>query len=591
MLTKNEFLVLRTSLAHPRENQRTISDYAGISLGGVNQSIKTLQGRGLIFNGTVTEAGIAALAPYKVDNAIIMAAGLSSRFAPISYEKPKGLLKVRGEILIERQIEQLHEAGIKNITVVVGYKKEFFFYLEDKYGVEIVINPEYATRNNHSTLMVVRKKLGNTFICSSDDYFTENPFEPYVYQAYYAAQYCCGETPEWCIKEGPNKRITGVTIGGRDSLIMLGHVYFDRAFSSRFAKILEEEYNRPETTDKLWEQLYIDHIKDLDMVVRQYPDGMINEFDSLDELRAFDPEFMVNVDSEVFDNIVKTLGCTRNQIHDVYPLKQGLTNLSCHFATDSGEYVYRHPGVGTDKLINRAEEAQAQLWAKKLGVDSTFIYEDPERGWKISRFIPDCKQLDKTSESDLKEAANLAKRLHHSEAKLSLGFDFFERSVEYTNLMSPEELDDIPAFRNVETKIAELHRLFESDGTGFTCLCHNDFFPLNLLKNKSGELSLIDWEYAGMADYSQDIGTFIVCSELDDKSADNLISYYCDEVPSKLEIAHFYASTSFAGWCWYVWSLYKESQGESVGEWLYIYYQYAKRYLGKALELYEANAN
>ena len=94
-----------------------------------------------------------------------------------------------------------------------------------------------------------------------------------------------------------------------------------------------------------------------------------------------------------------------------------------------------------------------------------------------------------------------------------------------------------------------------------------------------------------MADYSQDIGTFIVCSELDDKSADNLISYYCDEVPSKLEIAHFYASTSFAGWCWYVWSLYKESQGESVGEWLYIYYQYAKRYLGKALELYEANAN
>ena len=88
MLTKNEFLVLRTSLAHPRENQRTISDYAGISLGGVNQSIKTLQDKGLICNGTVTGAGIAALAPYKVDNAIIMAAGLSSRFAPISYEKP-----------------------------------------------------------------------------------------------------------------------------------------------------------------------------------------------------------------------------------------------------------------------------------------------------------------------------------------------------------------------------------------------------------------------------------------------------------------------------------------------------------------------
>ena len=40
-----------------------------------------------------------------VKHAVIMAAGLSSRFAPLSYEKPKALFEVRGEILIERQIE------------------------------------------------------------------------------------------------------------------------------------------------------------------------------------------------------------------------------------------------------------------------------------------------------------------------------------------------------------------------------------------------------------------------------------------------------------------------------------------------------
>ena len=39
---------------------------------------------------------------YKVDNAIIMAAGTASRFAPLSYEKPKALIEVKGEILIER---------------------------------------------------------------------------------------------------------------------------------------------------------------------------------------------------------------------------------------------------------------------------------------------------------------------------------------------------------------------------------------------------------------------------------------------------------------------------------------------------------
>ena len=65
---------------------------------------------------------------YKVKNAIIMAAGLSSRFAPLSYEKPKALITVKGEVLIERQIRQLKEAGIHDIAIVTGYKKEKFEY-------------------------------------------------------------------------------------------------------------------------------------------------------------------------------------------------------------------------------------------------------------------------------------------------------------------------------------------------------------------------------------------------------------------------------------------------------------------------------
>ena len=58
---------------------------------------------------------------YNVDNAIIMAAGVSSRFAPLSYEKPKALITVNGEVLIERQIRQLREVGINEIVVVVGW--------------------------------------------------------------------------------------------------------------------------------------------------------------------------------------------------------------------------------------------------------------------------------------------------------------------------------------------------------------------------------------------------------------------------------------------------------------------------------------
>ena len=57
----------------------------------------------------------------KVDNAIILAAGTSSRFAPLSYERHKAMTIVRGEVLIERQIEQLQAAGVPEIYIVAGH--------------------------------------------------------------------------------------------------------------------------------------------------------------------------------------------------------------------------------------------------------------------------------------------------------------------------------------------------------------------------------------------------------------------------------------------------------------------------------------
>ena len=117
-----EFKVLQELLAESAPTQRELAEAVGVSLGAVNKALGALRDGGLVSGITVTEEGRAALEPYRVDNAIIMAAGLSSRFAPISYERPKGVLKVRGEVLIERQIRQLQEAGIGDITVVVGYK-------------------------------------------------------------------------------------------------------------------------------------------------------------------------------------------------------------------------------------------------------------------------------------------------------------------------------------------------------------------------------------------------------------------------------------------------------------------------------------
>lgn len=108
------------------------------------------------------------------------------------------------------------------------------------------------------------------------------------------------------------------------------------------------------------------------------------------------------------------------------PSSRGLTNLSCHFATNDGEYVYRHPGIGTELLINRAGEVAAQKVAKQLGIDETFIHEDPERGWKISRFIPNCKNLDPHDPVQVARAMQMARSLHESGVTVETTFDFYQ---------------------------------------------------------------------------------------------------------------------------------------------------------------------
>lgn len=587
-LTQPQFDILFTLLRKETpQTQRELCNATNLSLGSVNTAVRELETRGYVKDRTITAAGRQALAPYKVDNAVIMAAGLSSRFAPISYELPKGTLRVRGEVLIERQIRQLHEVGITDITVVVGYKKEHFFHLIDEYGVRIVVNDEYATRNNNGSLWRVREQLANTYVCSSDNYFNDNPFESHVYRAYYSAVYTSGPTDEWCITTGAGGRITGATIGGSNAWTMLGHVYFDREFSETFRKILEKEYHLPQTAPKLWESIYLEHIKELDMTIRKYPEGIINEFDSVDELHTFDPMFMENVDSEVFDHITGALGCKKTDICNFYPLKQGLTNLSCHFSVGDQEYVYRHPGIGTNKIVNREAEISALEMARDLGLDTTFITGDPVKGWKISRFVQDARNLNPGNDSELAQAMRMSKKLHKSSFTLERNFDFVQEGLRYESLLKQKGPIDVPGYSKLRSKVLRLKNFADRDGFPLVP-SHNDFFSLNLLVDPSGKVDLIDWEYAGMSDVAADFGTMVVCSdEIDDKRANKALELYFSRVPNSAERRHFWSYVIFAGWCWYVWALLKEAEGDDVGEWLLTYYRYASEYVDTLLKEYE----
>lgn len=278
----------------------------------------------------------------EVDNAVIMAAGLSSRFVPLSYERPKGLLVVKGEVLIERQIRQLLDAGITDVTVVVGYMKEAFGYLKPKLGVKIVANEDYYRYNNTSSLMRVLDKLNNTYICSSDNYFTENVFEAHVDHAYYSATYFPGAVNEWGLNYDEHGRIIGIDHAPVDKWCMLGHVFFDAGFSYKFREILMEEYNKERTRHELWESVYERHLDDLDMNIRKYDDGVILEFDTLDDLRKFDFEYLDQSGSSVMMVLCRALHCSEGQISAIKTVTCSDDSLEFRFMFQGKEYAYKH---------------------------------------------------------------------------------------------------------------------------------------------------------------------------------------------------------------------------------------------------------
>lgn len=274
-------------------------------------------------------------------NAVIMAAGTASRFVPLSEETPKGLIEVKGEILIERQIRQLKEAGITDITVIVGYRAEQFLYLKKKFDVDIVLNEDYAKYNNTSSVIRVLDKLGDTFICSSDNYFPENVFKTIPSQSCYSALYAEGQTGEYCMSLDKEDNITGVSIGGKDSWYMVGHVFFSKEFSNVFKEILRKEYEKEETRQGYWEDVYIKYLDLLPkMRAYKYKAHEIEEFDSLDELRLFDRSYSEDTRSSVLKNIARRLNCKESQMSGFKRIKNAEGILCFTFNVSGKEYQY-----------------------------------------------------------------------------------------------------------------------------------------------------------------------------------------------------------------------------------------------------------
>lgn len=566
-MTQTEFSILNSFYDGSQGRATCRADIALNRVLADQQAINQLVSRGLISaSGSLTPAGLAALAPYRVDNAVILAAGASTRFIPLSLEQPKGLFEVKGERLIERQIQQLQAAGIRDITLVLGYKKEMFYYLKEKYGVKFILNDAFNIKNNIESLYLAADQLKNTYICVSDSYFVENPFHQFEYQTFNAGVSISETANEMFVDTDSLGRILKMEENRSGGQMLLGHAFWKQEFSDGFLALARADRETGRYATAFWEWMVKDNLDALPPIYfKEYTPGIIFEFDYFEELRRFDDQYLGHTHSDIIRNIKLVFRCDEEDIVDFRNVSKGMTNTSFLFRIHGVDYIYRHPGEGTENIISRRNEKTSLIKAKEIGIDPTYIYADVNEGWKISVFVPEFREPEYTSFADSQKVISVLKQLHTSQVHVDYGMKPWEDALAMEKLLLRKNPDCFLPHRVLKEKVGRLYQMTQGDGVE-KCFCHGDTYCPNWMLLPDDSVILIDWEYSGFSDPGIDVGYYIVDAMYDFPEAERFIREYLGHNYTPSRRFHFLAYTSIIAYYWFVWALYRESCGAVMGQ-------------------------
>ena len=549
-------------------SQRELAEQLSVSLGKVNQIISNLKQEEFIDeNNNITLKTKNYFKNHHPRNAVILAAGYGMRMVPINTEEPKGLLEVKGETLIERLISQLHEVGVQNIKVVVGFMKEHYEFLIDKYNVKLVVNSHYKDWNNIYSLFLVKDDISDTYVLPCDVWFEKNPFSTIEDESWYLFGEEQVPGSNWQVKNNEKVRFNS-SKGNK----MIGLAYLNEMQGKNISKLLEKSIEEKQYTS-FWEDV-LENKKNFLLKGKLISDNSHAEINSYEQLLDLDSgsTHLKNDAIEIIENILKV---NKKDIHNIHTLKKGMTNRSFIFTVNNKRYIMRIPGEGTDKLIDRREEYDVYQRVKKEPYTEKILYLNPDNGYKISEFLEDTRNSDANNIQDVKKSMSVLRKFHNQNYQVDHTFDLWKQIDFYESLRKTASA--YRDFEEIKDRVLKLKPFIEDNVTKWS-LCHIDANYDNFLIDKNNNVFLIDWEYAGMQDPDLDIAMYAIYAGYTKEKIDQLINiYYENKVSNNLRYK-IYAYVAVGGLLWSNWCEYKQSLGLDFGEYSLAQYRYAKEY-------------
>lgn len=583
-MNRRDYVVLSTVVKSHCSTRRDIAARMGYPLSLTSTSLDYLIREGYLDEEFfLTQKTIDLLHRNSPRQAVILAAGSGTRMMPIN-KIPKALMTIGGEPLIERLINQLHEIGIYNITIVTGYEKERFEYLKGLFTVELVENPDYADTDSLHSLNCVEALLDNCYVINGNVWCGENLFSRTEYTSWYAVRSYYDKDSFVRANRATELVGTEKNSGGN---AMCGIAYL----CANDAAVVRENLKRlcadPDYEKASWEEALFGSDHKFVGYANVITGMLVMGVNTYEDLRLLDSGSK-HLEDQRIELISEFFNVRPEEIDDIHALSSGMTNRLMHFRCKEKEYLMRIPGEGTDKLLSRQREhtIYTALAKSDVEISDKVLYLDPDTGYKISYFWADARSCNPENPEDVKACMHHLRLFHQQKLQVDFRFDLREQLEHYERLR--ENSMPFADYERTRRHIDQLFQLIEMCPKE-ECLSHIDAVYDNFLfvrqKNGAEVVRLIDWEYAGMSDPHVDIAMFCIYAYYDKNQIDRTIDLYFDGECLEITRLKIYCYIAVSGLLWTNWCEYKAKLGVKFGAYEMRQYQYAKQFYEYAMAL------